>query len=778
MKPRHLLPVLALSLTSFLHAQEVKHNYDLQDVNWSISFDEKTYTINGDVTNTLQAKEATPTIDLHSGKLQISTVTVNDKSAKWTQSGEVLTVALPQPAAANDTLKIRIVYSGKPEAGVYFTTGQRTFPAHTPVVYTQGEAEDTRYWLPTYDKPDDKATSEGHITVPKGYLTVSNGALVDVQHGNGTDTYHWKIGLPHSTYLISWLAGPYEKGHEAWDGIPVDWYVPTGLKEMGEAAFGGTAEKVGFYSKLTGFRYPYEKFAQSAVGDFPFGGMENITAVTQTIGALLHPYDLPTRDASGLVLHELAHQWFGDTVTCPDWSHIWINEGWASFLPHFWFRAHRGEDAYQIQRYGTMMGAWGSMNGSTKPMVSAKYNVPMDNFDGNAYGGGAARMFMLMAMLGEDTFWKSVTAYLNEYKFKNVSTEDFFRSFSASSGKDLDLFRKQWYYTAAVPAITASIEGHSLKLTQKEPAFAMDVDVWFWTGNAWEKRKVVLTGTEATLDLGPLAIQPYLVDPQVNWVATVTYKQPPSAKDLNLLYAHAPNAGQKLRLIALAKELHYSEVLSVIAMRESSDEIKASALKDLVSPTQTDMLLKFTGDRDLRIVQAAAEQLGEGKSSPEVVSRLQQLWDLKNTNVRVAALNSLLKLTKDEALAQRAYATDSTQDAIREAVLRWYVANNPDKGRTMALAAVNGTGASAILRNAAIGMLGGLKDSAGSTTVRTTLEGILTQQGHQPKLSAISALQTYGDPASIPALEKLSDYSMYQVRTAAIAAVTALKAKK
>src|SRR5207248_8046617 len=148
------------------------------------------------------------------------------------------------------------------------------------------------------------ATAEGNIVVPRGYFALSNGKLLDVEQRGNTDVFHWRQDQPVSTYLISFVAGPYERGHEQWDALPVDYYVPTGLGSWGEAAFGGTAEKVKLYSEVTGVRYPYAKFAQSAVGDFPFGGMENVTAVTQTIRALYPPKEVPLADAADLVLHE------------------------------------------------------------------------------------------------------------------------------------------------------------------------------------------------------------------------------------------------------------------------------------------------------------------------------------------------------------------------------------------------------------------------------------------------------------------------------------------
>src|SRR6185369_393337 len=120
-----------------------------------------------------------------------------------------------------------------------------------------------------------------------------------------------------------------------------------------------------------------------------FGGMENISSTTQTIQALFPDSMRGTRDSTGLNAHELAHQWFGDLVTAPTWDDIWINEGWASFLPHFWTREKYGQEAYDLERYDTLEGARATMAGNPgRSMVWNGWKVPMDAFDGYAYGGG------------------------------------------------------------------------------------------------------------------------------------------------------------------------------------------------------------------------------------------------------------------------------------------------------------------------------------------------------------------------------------------------------
>ncbi|MBI3721627.1 MAG: hypothetical protein HY248_03660, partial [Fimbriimonas ginsengisoli] len=322
--------LLASSVLTLAGARHAPKTYRLIDVRWSLSFDEAKRSINGEVTNTVRPmKDGLASVAFDCAKLEVSSVTVNGAKATFVNEDELLTVRLPRPATQADSLKVRIVYSGRPEAGIYFIPASRAFPAHTSCVYTQGEMIDTRYWLPTYDWPDNRASFESFIKVPKGYYALSNGKLEGIEHEADADVFHWKLPQPQSTYLISLVAGRYDEGQDAGAKVPTYFYAPEGLKDWGEAAFGGTSKIVDFYGRLTGFPYPYAKFSQAAVPDYMFGGMENTTCVTQTLGALFPAKVAPLRDATGLVAHELAHQWFGDTVTCSDWEHIWLNEGFA-----------------------------------------------------------------------------------------------------------------------------------------------------------------------------------------------------------------------------------------------------------------------------------------------------------------------------------------------------------------------------------------------------------------------------------------------------------------
>jgi aminopeptidase N len=769
--------IAPLLLLGAAFAAPYKHSYDLLDVNWGIAFNEADSTIVGDVTNTVAITEdGTTQIVFNEGKLNIKAVSVEGKDNPFTVQGEQLIITLHQAAHKDDRLRVRIQYTGKPTAGVYFVSPDRSVrPIKSKIVYTQGEAEDNRYWLPTYDEPDDKATSEGHITVPKGYFALSNGTLEEVVHEGDKDVFHWKMAQAHSTYLISFVAGKYFEGREKWEDVPVNYFVPEGLEAMGPPSFGGTADMVRFYSELTGVKYAYAKFAQSAVPDFPFGGMENISAVTQTINTLHPATENPISDSRGLVLHELAHQWFGDLVTCADWPHNWLNEGFATFLPHFYFREKDGEDVFQIGKLGDIEGGLGSMQFSPRPMVALSYNVPMDIFDGHAYSGGAARMFTLMSLLGEKTFWAGVKEYLTEYKFKAATTDQFFAVMSKSSGQDLSNFDKEWFHTSAVPTVTASKSQSTVTLTQSEPLFTLDLDVWSLHEGHWNQQKVALHGKEATVSLDDPS-DPFVVDPMVKWMANINYTQTPSPEDILTLYRKVPNAATKVRLLDIASN-NGDQPLIISLLKDETSQALRENLARRIGSDQTDLLLQLSGDPDANIRNTAAGKLGDGKNTDAVLARLRDLAKNEvSDQLKVTALSSLVRLTKDQALVDTAWTTDSFADGMRTFALRWYSNNKPDMARDLALKALT-DGHSESVRLAAIPILGQVKDKAGEKSVFNALVALLNDHGHNTKLSAIRALGNYGDPAAAPYLDKLSDFSMYQVRNAAVNTAKQLRAK-
>ena len=753
-------------------ARDRERTYDLIHVDWSVSFDEEKAAIFGDVTNTLAPLKPTNEIDLDCGKLTVRRVTVNGEPTEFKLDKETLRVMLNQQAKAGERLEVRVVYHGVPEAGVYFIPASRAYPAHTSMIYTQGEAEDNRYWMPSYDFPNDKASSSAHITVKPGQYALSNGKLERIDKTDTAWTYNWTMPQPHSTYLNAFIAGESDTGHEDWDGLDVFWAVPKGMGSMGHASFDGTADMVKLYSQITGFKYPYAKFSQGAVSDFMFGGMENITMVTQTIFTLHEANEEPVSDSEGLVLHELAHQWFGDTITCRDWAHIWVNEGWATFMPHFYVRYKHGQDAFDLERYGTMQGALGAALSSKRPMISDEYAIPMDMFDGNAYGGGAARMFMLMDMIGEEAFWRATKKYLEENKYKNVTTETLFDVFSQVSGKDLGQFRKQWFYTAGAPQITSSMDGSVMTLSQKEPYYSLEVPIGVFKDGKWTIKPIHLSGASASEDIGPIAGAAVMVDPEGRLMAQYSGEPDLSKEQVATILVAPGNAATRARLApkmagwtSAEKQAVYNGVESVSVRNMLLQQFGKGDEAFLISESRV---------ADPRLSATATQRLTACEMTDAVLARLRDVYrNSPNPRLREAACRALVNATNDASLVEQAWGTDSTDQGFRSIALDWWVQHDKEKARQVCLEQLRSP-LNELVRISAIRYLGGLKDADGSRDVFNALISVLGEGSFSARTSAMNALMQYGDKAALPAIAPLRDNSLFMMRQTAQAAYSAL----
>src|SRR5690348_13974530 len=373
-------------------------DYDLQHSRIALRFDPEQKKVLGDVTHNLSIlRDGTSKIAFDSVGLTIQNVTVNKSSVKFETTADKLVVTIPTAARSGDKFDVAIRYEGKPTKGMYFILPDKDYPDRPKQIWTQGESEDTRYYLPTYDYPNDRLTTETILTVPASWITVSNGKLISVSEaGKGLKTWTWRESLPSSTYLITVVAGEFDEAKDSWRGMPVTYYAPKGRGDRLPINYSRTPAMIDLFSKKLGVDYPWEKYAQVMVDDFVAGGMENSSATTNTSSSLNHPKiaaELYT-DEDGLISHELGHQWFGDLATCKDWGDIWLNEGFATFMENVWTEAHYGKDQADYERWEGMREWMGQANLFNKPIVRHDFDDSSE-FDGNAYTKGGLVLGML-----------------------------------------------------------------------------------------------------------------------------------------------------------------------------------------------------------------------------------------------------------------------------------------------------------------------------------------------------------------------------------------------
>jgi aminopeptidase N len=432
--------------------------FDVKHIKAELTVDIKNRELRGMVTHTISPLHPFLTqIELDCGqKLKVAKVTAGPKAAncKFAVKDEKLKIALDRAYDLDEPLELAITYSGSPERGLYFVLPETAYPEKTLSFWTQGEAEDTHHWLPCYDYPNERATSEMIITADKPLFVLSNGTLIETKDNGGSKTYHWKMDAEHVSYLISLAAADFAIYHDRLDKLPIDYYVAKHVDEaMARRLMGKTPRMVRFFAESTGQPYPFAKYAQVCVPDFLAGGMENITATTLTDTALKDETEVLEGDGDGLIAHELAHQWFGDLITCKDWSHLWLNEGFASYFDALFTENDRGEDAFRLAMHGALEGYLASDHGYRRPIVEARYTNSESLFDGVTYSKGACFLHALRGLLGDELWWKGIRRYVATHRFQVVDTDDFRRAMEVASGKKLDWFFNQWAYKGGHPEL-------------------------------------------------------------------------------------------------------------------------------------------------------------------------------------------------------------------------------------------------------------------------------------------------------------------------------------
>jgi aminopeptidase N len=264
--------------------------------------------------------------------------------------------------------------------------------------------------------------------------------------------FHYAQEKPHANYLLTLVAGYFKKLEDKHGGVPLAFYTPP--SSFGEAAgsFHGTRDMMEFFEKETGVAYPWPKYDQVCVNDFVAGGMENTSATTLTDSTLFSAETENIESSEGLVAHELAHQWFGDLVTCKDWSHLWLNEGFATYYETLYTLHAHGRDDMLYELYTRSRMLVGMENDVT-PIVRRAYNHPDAMFDHLAYPKGGWVLHMLRSQVGEDTYRQCIKTYLERHRHQNVVTEDLRAVFEEVSGRSFDQFFDQWLYHAHHPEL-------------------------------------------------------------------------------------------------------------------------------------------------------------------------------------------------------------------------------------------------------------------------------------------------------------------------------------
>jgi aminopeptidase N len=416
--------------------------YDATYYDIGLRIDEVSKWVVGEVTMHARGREDafdTPTINLHSS-MTVDSIRSAGQPVSWTRGGNFIYVTLNSPVDTGEEFEITIWYQGKPTTGGFMGFSFSTYGG-SPVISTLSEPYMAQSWWPCKDTPSDKADSADiRVTVNSNLYVVSNGVLRDsVDNGNGTTTYWWHESYPITTYLISLAITNYARfdhwyhyGPGGVDSMPVRFYSYPSLLSTAQSAWPITVPQLEFFSALWG-EYPFidEKYGMA---HFNWGGaMEHQTVTSATYTNF--GFD------QYLIAHELAHQWWGDMITCRDWHHIWLNEGFASYAEALWAEHRYGPASYRSYMNGMAYYAGGRIYCDDTTNVSSI-------FSSRVYDKGAWVMHMLRGVVGDSVFFDILRAYYSHplHQHKDAVTEDFQAICEDVSGMDLSEFFQNWIY--------------------------------------------------------------------------------------------------------------------------------------------------------------------------------------------------------------------------------------------------------------------------------------------------------------------------------------------
>ncbi|HEU4366498.1 MAG TPA: M1 family metallopeptidase, partial [Candidatus Krumholzibacteria bacterium] len=363
-----------------------------------------------------------------------------------------LVIRLDRPLERGAEAEVTVHYRGAPKIGLYWVPSEKGIPEKRLEVWSQGEGEDNRYWIPCHDYPNDQSTFEGRFRVPRGYTAISNGRLVEKRDAGDRTEFLWKLDQPQVSYLIMLAVAKYRIYEEKWRDVPL-WYVvpPDADDATILRGYGLTGDMMEYLSKEIGIDYPYAKYAQVVVQNFIYGGMENTTATVMNLRTLYDEREELTRTEQNLVAHELAHQWYGDMLTCREWSHMWLNEGFATYYAYLYKEHRDGDDAFRYQMRDSHGKVVAADDEGPRPLVVDFYNRSDARNNTNVYNKGASVLHMLRFLLGDDLYRATIHEYTRRHAFAVVETQDLMRTVRDVTGENLDWFFEQWVFLAGHP---------------------------------------------------------------------------------------------------------------------------------------------------------------------------------------------------------------------------------------------------------------------------------------------------------------------------------------
>lgn len=754
---------------------------DVQHIKINVTPDFKHRTIAATTTLVFAAiSKPVEQLTLDAEKLDVTDIKSSAALADYVLTDHHLTLVFGEPIKVGEKVEVAITYTAEPKKGLYFRTPELGYPVEDTHIWTQGQTHEAPHWFPCFDYPNERSTTEVICTVPDDMVVVSNGRMVGEETEEaGTKTVHWLQDKPHASYLVCLVAGKFVKLEDKHRDIPLGFYAQPTLAEHAANAFADTKTIMAFFEEEIGVPFPWDKYDQATIRDFNSGGMENTTITTLTHNTIWAEETENIFSSRNLDAHEMAHQWFGDYVTCEDWAHLWLNEGFATYYTHLY-------NGHKLGRDEKLYGLWRDASGRVlpnsedpKPIVFRDYTNAWEQFDFRAYPKGSWVLHMLRSQLGEDLYRQGIRRYLKQNGQSSVVTNDLIAAFEEVSGRELDQFFDQWVFGAGTPKLKIRykwLAKEKLAHVTLEQTHKQDDNTGLF--EILTKLRFAVEGLPVDHDITiskkkhdfyvPLAEQPDAVrfDPEYTVLTEVDFDKPQRML-IRQLNASDDMIGRLLAAKSLGKD---DSQKSVAALKKTLNEDEfygvriaaAKALEKIGSDEAYEALTESTSQDDARVRLAVVENVGKFYRNESLETLKKVVDNESNPAIVAVAVRALSKYSADEARSriESAMERESFGNRIASAAITALgeTGDSQLRGKVLSTVAADRHKFSDRDYAKALEVLAKLwQDADDKQPVRALLEESLRDPARRVRVGAITALGELGDPQAILALQSFAD---------------------
>ncbi|HUP12532.1 MAG TPA: M1 family metallopeptidase, partial [Niastella sp.] len=512
--------VLHSCLSTIVVAQKPGVAIDIQHYAFAVSLTDTSNLIKGNAAIDILFINDTQsiTLDLISKKhnlkgMAVMQVTENGQAMAFTHIDNLVSIQFTTTIKKGERKTIVVTYEGIPADGLIITKnkyGHRVF-------FADNWPNRARHWLPCVDHPADKATLDFTVIAPDHYQVISNGVKTsDTVYGNQQRRTHYTETTPLSTkIMVIGVANFAIQESGTVNNIPVSSWVYPEEKDKGFYDYALAVDILPYFIKTVG-PYAFKKLA-NVESTTMFGGMENASAIFYSDEASI----TGERKSEALLAHEIAHQWFGDMATEADWSHLWLSEGFATYMTILFFENKYGNDTARQMLLKNRQQVIDFARKGARPVVDSSVTNYMELLNANSYQKGGWVLHMLRHQLGDSIFWKGIQTYYNRFAGKNAVTADLCKTMEEVSGKNLKPFFTQWLFTAGHPRleviwkynVAKKIVGITVR-QQQETLFQFPLEIQI---DRSLTKNIAITNRETKVSI-PLKKKPATItlDPQVN----------------------------------------------------------------------------------------------------------------------------------------------------------------------------------------------------------------------------------------------------------------------